>query len=793
MAKHSPIMKTSSSTRLTRTASSSKITTNAPFKMGIAKALLNKLSSCQRKDPFSIISTKGGFRLFFQAGFFEVFKACILATHANMHAGSVITNRLDANQRAFACTLSIPEKYTLNLYLAPSSALLNGKDTDTFFKIHLPFILESIKASFPNRQALLALNKEVADLLEQWKDGQLLSTDTHNTSTISDPKMCNHCSLPNDKRSMTCERCSLVSHRSCAGRKRYDTLCTPCSDLQTIQPSSPSTANDDAYSDDQPSIAVTGTDDDDSHEMIVPTTIASTSGEENSTLADPCPSRDPTLIIATTDDNTRTYNVHFPEVPHHKPSLSHEQDEAIKRARELDQLARERERATKQAEQQASVRYVKGLEAKVKELESQITRQHKNPTRSNARVSNATSATDLQAPQITPISPVASVPSNSQVLEMMNIINLKVDYITSILSREHPSAHQPQPQPAVVHLACQPTCPQHHLVGGHQHQAPPQSIHTTVQLPQWVSQWQPAAQQSTHNVPQRVVHFSTHIPPPPPEQPHNGPPTRQNQWTPAQNEAFRQEQVPHVPNSHAHFLQPMQQDQPTHLHWEPAQTQPQNRQPQYTHPQYTARHPDRASQHETEHTTRPVPTGQLKANAGQLQNGLYPTPPHAHQQPPSDALSNSLRSDQQAAATSARRSHRPSSSMRQEPDDCNAPDNPRRIDLTTNHDTNLTLSTPSPMSTQNKVLRSTHSHPSYSSHRPVGWTEYVDRDTPDNTCHSDLTTINVENLSDRRPSNKRTHSESSEPIKKASSAVSKNSYRRSSLFFYRRASCGVVL
>ena len=148
-------------------------TSNAQFTLKISTAMLKKLNSCSRDNPLRLKSTQGGLRLFSQGGFCEVFKAAA-ALFVDSPSVDLIKkiDQQDARSKSYAHVYSlntVTGSYTLNLYNADSSGLVNGKGTEFFVKTHLPQILNGIAESFPTHQSLLAINKHIADLIHDWR------------------------------------------------------------------------------------------------------------------------------------------------------------------------------------------------------------------------------------------------------------------------------------------------------------------------------------------------------------------------------------------------------------------------------------------------------------------------------------------------------------------------------------------------------------------------------------------------------------------------------------------------
>ena len=217
----------SSSNRFTRSSSVSKLPA-ADFKLNLTNALVKKLSSCHRKEPFSVTETGGGFRFYFQAGFFEILRTCLGSCFKAIAPTVAIRDSPDACGKVYTTTYSVEGAYTLSLYMAGSSGLLNGKDTALFLENHLKTILQIISMSFPTKGALLAANAEIAGTIEAWKNDALSGTRTPRTSKHN-VLICIHCNLPNEDRlSHQCTACGVVAHRKCAGRKKADKRCLPC-------------------------------------------------------------------------------------------------------------------------------------------------------------------------------------------------------------------------------------------------------------------------------------------------------------------------------------------------------------------------------------------------------------------------------------------------------------------------------------------------------------------------------------------------------------------------------------
>ena len=107
----------SSSNRFTRSSSVSKLPA-ADFKLNLTNALVKKLSSCHRKDPFLVTETGGGFRFYFQAGFFEIFKACLGSCFKAIAPSATIRDSPDACGKVYTTTYSVDGAYTLSLYMA---------------------------------------------------------------------------------------------------------------------------------------------------------------------------------------------------------------------------------------------------------------------------------------------------------------------------------------------------------------------------------------------------------------------------------------------------------------------------------------------------------------------------------------------------------------------------------------------------------------------------------------------------------------------------------------------------
>ena len=145
------------------------ITTTADFVMKMPNAMLKKLNACNRENPIKVKHTNGGLRLFLQGGFYEVFKAAVIAfTESPAILLIKKVDQKDAKQRAYAHIFTIATNdrpYTINLYNADSSGLVNGGGVSHFLSDHLHQILRGIKEAFPSRHKLLAINRQVADLI----------------------------------------------------------------------------------------------------------------------------------------------------------------------------------------------------------------------------------------------------------------------------------------------------------------------------------------------------------------------------------------------------------------------------------------------------------------------------------------------------------------------------------------------------------------------------------------------------------------------------------------------------
>ena len=129
------------------------ITTTADFIMKMPNAMLKKLNACNRENPIKVKRTNGGLRLFLQGGFYEVFKAAVIA-FTESPATQLIrkVDHKDDKYRAYAHTFTIITNdgpYTINLYNADSSGLVNGGGVSHFLSDHLPQILRGIKEAFP--------------------------------------------------------------------------------------------------------------------------------------------------------------------------------------------------------------------------------------------------------------------------------------------------------------------------------------------------------------------------------------------------------------------------------------------------------------------------------------------------------------------------------------------------------------------------------------------------------------------------------------------------------------------
>ena len=224
----------------TRHSTSVKNIDKAPFTLDMPKAMLTKLRSCTRDVPFRLVSTLGVLRIFCQAGFFEIFKSTLLKCAETDTLGTIsVTDRIDDSGNRYAHTLFVSfdtGKYTINIYNAGSTLLINGPSTHHFIDKHLPIITRIIAESFPSKQALAQVNHKLEELIEIW----FTTLNNPFAPTPNDKTTCHICSTPNNPKSLACDSCKCTFHRKCVGVKAGQAksmtcyTCLPCKDLPAI-------------------------------------------------------------------------------------------------------------------------------------------------------------------------------------------------------------------------------------------------------------------------------------------------------------------------------------------------------------------------------------------------------------------------------------------------------------------------------------------------------------------------------------------------------------------------------
>ena len=126
------------------------ISISSKFELNFTKAMVKKLRPCKRVQTMSIKDTSGGLRIYCQGGFFEILKQTMLLISKTDILGCVNQrSQEDAKGKSFAKSFFVKDEfanvsYTLNMYLADSTKLINGKSVNVFLSRHLPIIMEMI-------------------------------------------------------------------------------------------------------------------------------------------------------------------------------------------------------------------------------------------------------------------------------------------------------------------------------------------------------------------------------------------------------------------------------------------------------------------------------------------------------------------------------------------------------------------------------------------------------------------------------------------------------------------------